>query len=47
MSLVDHLEELRARILKSGIAVVIGAIIAFVFWKTNSQLTGGSTANII
>jgi sec-independent protein translocase protein TatC len=33
MSLVDHLEELRARILKAGIAVLIGAIIAFIFWK--------------
>lgn len=31
MSLVDHLEELRWRIFKSIIAVVIGAIIAFIF----------------
>lgn len=31
MSLVDHLEELRWRIFKSGIAIVIGAIIAFIF----------------
>lgn len=33
MSLVDHLEELRWRILKSGAAIVAGAIIAFIFWK--------------
>ena len=31
MSLVEHLEELRWRIFKSLIAVVVGAIIAFVF----------------
>ncbi len=31
MSLVDHLEELRWRILKSLIAVAIGAVIAFIF----------------
>lgn len=31
MSLVSHLEELRWRILKSLIAVVVGAIVAFVF----------------
>jgi sec-independent protein translocase protein TatC len=31
MSLVDHLEELRWRIFKSIIAVVVGSIIAFVF----------------
>src|SRR5258708_34180532 len=31
MSLVDHLEELRWRIFKCLIAVVIGTIIAFVF----------------
>ena len=31
MSLVDHLEELRQRIFKSLIAVVLGAIVAFIF----------------
>src|SRR5215469_8466940 len=31
MSLVDHLEELRWRIFKSIIAVVVGAIVAFFF----------------
>jgi sec-independent protein translocase protein TatC len=31
MSLVDHLEELRQRIFKSLIAVVLGGIIAFIF----------------
>lgn len=31
MSLVDHLEELRQRIFKALIAVVLGAIVAFVF----------------
>jgi len=31
MSLIDHLEELRWRILKSLIAVVVGSIIAFIF----------------
>lgn len=31
MSLVDHLEELRWRILKSIIAVVVGAIVTFIF----------------
>jgi sec-independent protein translocase protein TatC len=31
MSLVDHLEELRRRIFKSMIAVVIGAIVTFIF----------------
>lgn len=31
MSLVDHLEELRQRIFKSLIAIVLGAIIAFIF----------------
>ena len=31
MSLVEHLEELRQRIFKSLIAVVLGAIIAFIF----------------
>jgi sec-independent protein translocase protein TatC len=31
MSLVDHLEELRWRILKSGIAVAVGTVIAFIF----------------
>jgi len=33
MSLVDHLEELRWRIMKAAAAVVAGAIIAFIFWK--------------
>jgi len=31
MSLVEHLEELRMRIFKSLIAVVVGAVIAFIF----------------
>src|SRR6266852_5916850 len=31
MSLMEHLEELRQRIFKSLIAVVLGAIIAFIF----------------
>ena len=31
MSLVEHLEELRWRILKSMIAVVVGAIVTFIF----------------
>ncbi len=31
MSLVDHLEELRQRIFKSLIAVVLGAVVAFIF----------------
>ncbi len=31
MSLVDHLEELRWRIFKSMIAVVVGAIVTFIF----------------
>jgi sec-independent protein translocase protein TatC len=31
MSLVEHLEELRQRIFKSLIAVVLGAIVAFIF----------------
>ena len=31
MSLVDHLEELRQRIFKSLIAVVLGGIVAFIF----------------
>ena len=31
MTLVEHLEELRWRILKSLIAIVIGGIVAFIF----------------
>jgi sec-independent protein translocase protein TatC len=31
MTLVEHLEELRWRILKSMIAIVVGAIVAFIF----------------
>jgi sec-independent protein translocase protein TatC len=31
MSLVDHLEELRRRIFKSLIAVVVGAVVTFIF----------------
>jgi len=31
MSLVDHLEELRQRIFKALVAVVLGAIVAFIF----------------
>jgi sec-independent protein translocase protein TatC len=31
MSLVEHLEELRKRIFKSLIAIVVGAIVAFIF----------------
>lgn len=34
MSLVDHLEELRWRILKSVIAIAIGTVIAFIFRDT-------------
>jgi sec-independent protein translocase protein TatC len=33
MSLVDHLEELRWRIFKSLIAIGVGTVIAFIFWK--------------
>ena len=31
MSLVEHLEELRWRVLKSLIAIAIGSIVAFIF----------------
>jgi sec-independent protein translocase protein TatC len=30
-SIVEHLEELRGRIFKAGLAIVVGAIVAFVF----------------
>jgi sec-independent protein translocase protein TatC len=33
MSLVEHLEELRWRIFKSLIAIAVGTVIAFFFWK--------------
>ena len=33
MTLIDHLEELRWRILKSLIAVAVCTIVAFIFWK--------------
>ena len=32
MSLVDHLEELRARLIKCLISVVVGSVVGFVFW---------------
>lgn len=52
MTLVEHLEELRGRLFKSLIAIVVASIIGFVFWnqilhflltplpKIASQLTG-------
>ena len=33
MTLVEHLEELRGRLLKMLIAIVVGSIIGFVFWQ--------------
>lgn len=32
MSLTDHLRELRSRLVKSILAIVVGALIVFVFW---------------
>ena len=33
MSLPEHLDELRARMIKSSLAVVIGMLLSFFFWK--------------
>ena len=38
MSFVDHLEELRQRILKSLIAILIGALISLIFVKPIVQI---------
>lgn len=33
MTLVEHLEELRGRLFKALIAIVVGSIIGFIFWQ--------------
>ena len=33
MSLVEHLEELRGRLFKAILAIVVGTIIGFIFWQ--------------